>query len=202
MRTASSEFQRKNSAAYATSPRASASGLPCSRVISRASSSVCSTINCHVRRRISPRSRGAVAAQAALGRRRRLARLRSHRRSCRPPPRRSPPRSPDSRRRSAPRPSRLATRHRSTTASACSPSCTAADPQPLLGPHRPRRLSRVRRCRSRRRRSPARMAASSPPTTVTSLASTSTSTDSTAATADTSVSMACLQWSQLMPGTE
>ena len=38
MRTASSEFQRKNSAAYATSPIASDSGLPCSRTISSASS--------------------------------------------------------------------------------------------------------------------------------------------------------------------
>ena len=40
IRTASSENQRKNSAAYATSPLASASGLPISVVISRASSSV------------------------------------------------------------------------------------------------------------------------------------------------------------------
>lgn len=40
IRTASSENQRKNSAAYATSPRASASGLPISDVIRWASSSV------------------------------------------------------------------------------------------------------------------------------------------------------------------
>ncbi len=40
MRTASSENQRKNSAAYATSPLASASGLPISEVIRWASSSV------------------------------------------------------------------------------------------------------------------------------------------------------------------
>src|SRR5918993_2711585 len=58
MRTASSENHRKNSAAYAISALDSASALPISSVIRRASSSVRSTIFSKARRRISPRSRG------------------------------------------------------------------------------------------------------------------------------------------------
>src|SRR6266508_1824280 len=64
MRTASSANQRKNSAAYSTSPFASATGLPISRVISSARSSARSTRIWYARRRISPRSRGAYAAHA------------------------------------------------------------------------------------------------------------------------------------------
>jgi len=63
-RTASSANQRKNSDAYATSPRDSDSGLPISRVISSARSSTLACISSNARRRISPRSRGAVRAHA------------------------------------------------------------------------------------------------------------------------------------------
>ena len=63
IRTASSLNQRKNSAAYATSPRDSTSGLPISNVINNASSSARAVISSNARRRISPRSRGAVPAQ-------------------------------------------------------------------------------------------------------------------------------------------
>src|SRR5918993_1513722 len=58
MRTASSENHRKNSAAYAISAFDSASALPISSVIRRASSSVRSTSFSKARRRISPLSRG------------------------------------------------------------------------------------------------------------------------------------------------
>ena len=63
LRTASSENQRKNSAAYATSPRASTIGLPFSRTISSASFSWSRIINSNALRRISARCRGAFAAQ-------------------------------------------------------------------------------------------------------------------------------------------
>jgi hypothetical protein len=63
MRTASSANQRKNSAPYATSPRASATVLPISRLIRVANSSVRATRASKARRRISLRSRGGVAAQ-------------------------------------------------------------------------------------------------------------------------------------------
>ena len=65
MRTASSENQRKNSAPYPTSPLASARVLPISRLISSAKSSAWSMIASNDRRRISPRSRGALAAHSA-----------------------------------------------------------------------------------------------------------------------------------------
>ena len=65
MRTASSENQRKNSEAYAISALVSLIGLPISRVISRASSSARSVMISYAVRRISPRSRGGVAAQSA-----------------------------------------------------------------------------------------------------------------------------------------
>src|SRR4051812_50126508 len=58
MRTASSENQRKNSAAYVISALDSASGLPISSVISSASSSLRLISVSNARRRISPRSRG------------------------------------------------------------------------------------------------------------------------------------------------
>ena len=45
IRTASSAYQRKNSAEYSTSPRASGSALPFSALISRARSSARSTIS-------------------------------------------------------------------------------------------------------------------------------------------------------------
>ena len=45
IRTASSAYQRKNSAEYSTSPRASGRALPFSAVISRARSSARSTIS-------------------------------------------------------------------------------------------------------------------------------------------------------------
>ena len=63
IRTASSLNQRKNSAAYVTSPRDSTSGLPISNVINNARSSARAVISSNARRRISPRSRGAVPAQ-------------------------------------------------------------------------------------------------------------------------------------------
>ncbi len=63
-RTASSANQRKNSAAYVTSPLASVSALPFSRLISFARSSARADISSQARRRCSPRTRGAVAAQA------------------------------------------------------------------------------------------------------------------------------------------
>src|SRR5271163_3165217 len=64
LRTASSAYQRKNSAAYATSPRESDSALPFSMVMSFASRSASRMINSNALRRISPRSRGFLAAQA------------------------------------------------------------------------------------------------------------------------------------------
>ena len=67
MRTASSANQRKNSAPYVTSPLASATVLPISRLISRAKSSARPVISSKARRSTSPRSRGAVAAQSGLG---------------------------------------------------------------------------------------------------------------------------------------
>ena len=60
IRGASSENQRKNSAAYRTSPRASGNALPFSRTMSSARSSSRWRIASKVRRRISARSRGAV----------------------------------------------------------------------------------------------------------------------------------------------
>ena len=63
IRTASSAYQRKNSAAYRISPRASRSALPFSSTISRASCSDRSVISSKARRRHSPRCRGGVAAQ-------------------------------------------------------------------------------------------------------------------------------------------
>ena len=63
MRAASSENQRRNSAPYATSPLDSARGLPISNVISSAKSSARAVTASNARRRISARSRGAVAAQ-------------------------------------------------------------------------------------------------------------------------------------------
>ena len=64
IRTASSENQRRNSPPYVTSPRASASVLPISRLISRARSSARAVTRSNARRRISPRSRGAVSAHS------------------------------------------------------------------------------------------------------------------------------------------
>ena len=61
-RTASSAYQRKNSAAYAVSPRASRQALPFSSEIRWAISSDRAVISSKARRRISARSRGAVAA--------------------------------------------------------------------------------------------------------------------------------------------
>ena len=63
MRTASSAYQRKNSAAYAASPRASRSDLPFSADISLAMDSARCVISSNALRRISPRCRGGVAAQ-------------------------------------------------------------------------------------------------------------------------------------------
>ncbi len=63
MRTASSLNHRRNSAAYVTSARLSARGLPISRVISSARSSARSRISSKPRRRISPRSRGGISAK-------------------------------------------------------------------------------------------------------------------------------------------
>ena len=65
MRTASSANQRKNSAPYLTSPMLSASTLPISSVIRVAMSSARSVIFSKTERRISPRSRGGVAAHSA-----------------------------------------------------------------------------------------------------------------------------------------
>src|SRR5258705_4800833 len=65
MRTASSANQRKNSAPYLTSPMLSATTLPISRVIRVAMSSARSVILSKTARRISPRSRGGVAAHSA-----------------------------------------------------------------------------------------------------------------------------------------
>ena len=64
-RTASSAYQRKNSAAYAVSPRASGRALPFSSEMRWAISSRRSVISSNALRRISARSRGAVAAQPA-----------------------------------------------------------------------------------------------------------------------------------------
>ena len=65
MRTASSANQRKNSAPYLTSPMLSGSTLPISSVIRVAMSSARSVIFSKTDRRISPRSRGGVAAHSA-----------------------------------------------------------------------------------------------------------------------------------------
>ena len=65
MRTASSANQRKNSEPYLTSPMLSGSTLPISSVINVAMSSARSVIFSKTERRISPRSRGGVAAQPA-----------------------------------------------------------------------------------------------------------------------------------------
>jgi hypothetical protein len=64
IRTASSEYQRKNSAAYATSPRASARALPFSREMRWAICSLRSVIRSKQRLRISARRRGGVAAHS------------------------------------------------------------------------------------------------------------------------------------------
>ena len=68
-RTASSAYQRKNSAAYAVSPRASGSALPFSSEIRWAISSARSVISSNARRRISERcarrGRGPAAAAAS-----------------------------------------------------------------------------------------------------------------------------------------
>ena len=64
IRQASSENQRKNSAAYVTSATDSASGLPISSVISNAKSSLRDVISSNAERRISLRSRGGVAAHS------------------------------------------------------------------------------------------------------------------------------------------
>ncbi len=80
IRTASSLNQRKNSAAYVTSPRDSTSGLPISNVINNASSSARAVISSNARRRISPRSRGAVARPALLRRDRHIQRRHTIRR--------------------------------------------------------------------------------------------------------------------------
>ena len=61
MRTASSLNQRKNSAAYAASARASLKTLPFSRVINRAKDSCSAIIISKLLRNISARTRGAVA---------------------------------------------------------------------------------------------------------------------------------------------
>ena len=62
IRTASSAYQRKNSAAYVSSARASRSDLPFSADISRAICSPRSVIRPNARRRHSARCRGGVAA--------------------------------------------------------------------------------------------------------------------------------------------
>ncbi len=64
-RGASSANHRRNSPPYATSPRASARGLPISIVISSAKSSLRSCSRSNARRRISPRTRAGVAAHEA-----------------------------------------------------------------------------------------------------------------------------------------
>ena len=64
LRTASPENQRKNSAAYVASARASPYALPISATISSASSSARSVMISNARRRISDRSRGDMAAKA------------------------------------------------------------------------------------------------------------------------------------------
>src|ERR1043166_2904980 len=65
LRTASSAFQRKNSAEYSTSPLLSESALPFSIVISLAKRSASRTIRSKALRRISPRSRGFLPAHAS-----------------------------------------------------------------------------------------------------------------------------------------
>ena len=64
VRTASSANQRKNSAAYAASPRASGIAFPFSREIKVAISSISAVIISNALRRISERTRGAVAAHS------------------------------------------------------------------------------------------------------------------------------------------
>ncbi|SPV02337.1 Uncharacterised protein [Burkholderia cenocepacia] len=68
VRVASSANHSTYDAPYATSPRASASGLPCSRDISFARSSVCATIAACQARRIAARSRAGVARHAGSAR--------------------------------------------------------------------------------------------------------------------------------------
>src|SRR3954468_6058476 len=63
LRTASSAFQRKNSAEYKTSPFESDNALPFSMVISFAKRSASRTISSKALRKISARSRGLRAAQ-------------------------------------------------------------------------------------------------------------------------------------------
>src|SRR5215470_6213364 len=63
LRTASSAYQRKNSAAYATSPRESDNALPFSMVISLAKRSASRMISSNALRSTSARSRGLRAAQ-------------------------------------------------------------------------------------------------------------------------------------------
>src|SRR5215213_2676767 len=63
LRTASSAFQRKNSAEYRTSPFESESALPFSIVISFAKRSASRTISSKAFLKISARSRGFLAAQ-------------------------------------------------------------------------------------------------------------------------------------------
>src|ERR1700722_18210602 len=67
MRLPSSANHSKNDAAYAISPRASASGLPCSSVISSASGSTCSVIRSDQRRRIPAPAAGGIAPPGGRG---------------------------------------------------------------------------------------------------------------------------------------
>ncbi len=64
MRLASSPNHSRNAAAYATSPLASASGLPCSAVMMVARSSWCSSINSYMRRNTCARSLAVLRAHA------------------------------------------------------------------------------------------------------------------------------------------
>ena len=64
MRTASSANQRKNSAAYVASPRASGSAFPFSREIIVAIASFSAVINSNALRRISDLNLGALFAQS------------------------------------------------------------------------------------------------------------------------------------------
>ena len=68
IRTASSENQRRNSAPYATSPFASARGLPISAVMMAASRSVLAMTRSKARRRMSARSRGVDLPHVACAR--------------------------------------------------------------------------------------------------------------------------------------
>ena len=68
IRTASSAYQRKNSAEYVASPRASRRDLPFSADISRASGSALAVISSNALRSTSARARGGVAAHPASAR--------------------------------------------------------------------------------------------------------------------------------------